>query len=78
MWLRGCGWLKYDEPAPLPANNGTLRTWAFAKADTGFKVYAEEKLLLEYTYAEGLWNKFNVLLLYKCNIMYFIYFFSKF
>ena len=53
MWLRGCGWLKYQTHAQQPANNGTLRTWSFAKSDTGFKLYAEDQLLLDYSYTEG-------------------------
>ena len=51
MWAKNCGWIKYDVEAPLPDG---LRTWTFAKRDDGFRLYAEDQLLLDYTYAEGL------------------------
>ncbi|XP_063685861.1 uncharacterized protein LOC134819704 [Bolinopsis microptera] len=57
MWARNCGWIKYDQEAILPEG---LRTWTFAKREDGFKLYAEDQLLLNFNYTEGkcaeMWN----------------------
>eukprot|EP00116_Pleurobrachia_bachei_P008957 sb/3469219/ len=52
MWLRGCGWVEYITAAPLP-KNGTIRTWAYSKTGTGFQLWCERTLLVDFTYTEG-------------------------
>ena len=53
MWLKNCGWIKYKMEAPLPDG---LRTWTFAKSQDGFRLYAEDQLLVDYTYETGWFN----------------------
>jgi len=50
MWLKDCGWIKYENEAPLIDG---LRTWTFAKTQDGFRLYAEDQLLVDYTYETG-------------------------